>query len=442
MKILSGKAKHKLIQSVLDRKLKGVTASDQYSSTRTEQKENIPEQFYHFDQHPAYLQMQIIHKGAKQFGIGNPFFRVHDGNAGATTTIQNRQLINFASYNYLGLSGHPQVNQAAHEAIETYGTSVSASRPVAGERPIHRALERALADLYQVDDAVVFVSGHATNVSTIGHLFGPKDLILHDELIHNSILVGIQLSGAKRLPFPHNNLAALEKTLQESRESYERVLIVAEGLYSMDGDFPDLPTLIELKKRHKCFLMIDEAHSLGVMGATGKGLREHFALQDDEVDIWMGTLSKSFAGCGGFVAGSSALVEQLKFLAPGFLYSVGIPAQVAAPSLAALQIMLKEPDRVQRLQKHSEFFLAEAKKRGLDTGLCQGFAIVPVITGSSVSAAQLSEKMLARGINVQPIIYPAVPEKTARLRFFLTSEHTEKQMVTALDCLLEELETL
>lgn len=442
MKILSGKAKHKLIQSALERKLKGVTTSTQHSSVLPEPENKISEQFYRFDQHPAYRQLQVIQKGAKQFGVGNPFFRVHEGNAGATTTIQNQQLINFASYNYLGLSGHPLVNQAAHEAIETYGTSVSASRPVAGERPIHRALEKALADLYQVDDAVVFVSGHATNVSTIGHLFGPKDLILHDELSHNSILVGIQLSGAKRLPFPHNNLEALEKTLAESRGAYERVLIVAEGLYSMDGDFPDLPALIELKKKHKCFLMIDEAHSLGVMGASGKGIREHFSIDGNGVDIWMGTLSKSFAGCGGFIAGSSALVEQLKFLAPGFLYSVGIPAQVAAPSLVALQIMLKEPSRVQRLKKRSEFFLQEAKNRGLDTGLCQGFAIVPMITGSSVNAAQLSERLLTRGINVQPIIYPAVPEKTARLRFFLTSEHTETQIVTSLNALAQEFKSL
>ncbi len=445
MKILSNKEKFQLIQNTLGKKLQGVTAAPptpSYPALSKPSSAEIPQKHYRFELNPAYQQIQIINKGAQQLGVENPFFRVHDGNAGATTSIQNKTLINFASYNYLGLSGHPQVNQAAHDAVERYGTSVSASRLVAGERPVHRELERAIADLYQVDDAVVFVSGHATNVSTIGHLFGPKDLVLHDEFIHNSILVGIQLSGAKRMPFPHNDLNSLKKILREARGAYEKVLIAVEGLYSMDGDYPDLPTLIEIRNEHKCFLMVDEAHSLGVMGATGKGLREHFSCNAGDVDIWMGTLSKSFAGCGGFIAGCSALIEQLKFLAPGFIYSVGIPAQVAAPALEALRIMLAEPERVQRLQKLSGFFLSEAKTRGFDTGLSQGFAIIPIITGSSLSAAQLSDRLLHRGINVQPIIYPAVAEKSARLRFFVTSEHTGEQIVETLDALSEELQTI
>lgn len=437
-KILSNKEKQRLIQNTLGKKLQGVATSPVPAALTKHAPAEIPPRHYRFDQDPAYQQMQIISRGAQQLGVENPFFRVHDGNAGATTSIQNKTLINFASYNYLGLSGHPQVNQAAHEAIECYGTSVSASRLVAGERPVHRDLERALAELYEVDDAVVFVSGHATNVSTIGHLFGAKDLVLHDEFIHNSILVGIQLSGARRMPFPHNDLNALKNLLRDARGGYEKVLIAVEGLYSMDGDYPDLPTLIDIKNEHKCFLMVDEAHSLGVMGASGKGLREQFSCDAGEVDIWMGTLSKSLAGCGGFIAGCSALVEQLKFLAPGFLYSVGIPAQVAAPALEALRIMLAEPERVQRLQKLAEFFLNTAKNHGFDTGLSQGLSIVPILTGSSLCAAQLSDKLLHRGINVQPIIYPAVAEKSARLRFFITSDHTAEQIVKTLDILHEE----
>jgi len=419
MKILNDKLKNKLIQNALERKLKDAQAEP--SPLATSGDEDIPEEFCRFDQHPTYRQMQIISKGAEQLGVADPFFRVHDGLAGATTSINGKQLINFGNYNYLGLSGHPEVNAAAQQAIDRYGTSVSASRPTAGERPINLELEKALADLYQVDDALVFISGHATNVSTIGHLFGVRDLIIHDELIHNSVVVGAQLSGAKRLSFPHNNLAALKQLLLDNRRAYERVLIVVEGLYSMDGDFPELPELIQLKQEFKCFLMVDEAHSLGVVGATGKGLMEHFDVTGKDVDIWMGTLSKSLAGSGGYIAGETALIEQLKFLAPGFLYSVGMPAQVTAASLAALNIMLREPERVERLKEISEYFLAEANKRELDTGFCQGYCIVPVITGNSIHAAQLSERMLARGINVQPIIYPAVPEKTARLRFFITS---------------------
>src|SRR5690606_27878399 len=191
------------------------------------------------------------------------------------------------------------------------------------ERPIHRELEQAIAAMYEVDDAIVFVSGHATNVSTIGHLFGPRDLVLHDELIHNSVLQGIQLSGARRLPFGHNDWRALDHILDLQRRDFERVLIVVEGLYGMDGDFPDLPRFIEIKERHKAFLMVDEAHSIGVIGSRGYGIRDHFGIDGRDVDIWMGTLSKSMAGCGGYIAGESALVEHLKFLAPGFLYSVG-----------------------------------------------------------------------------------------------------------------------
>ncbi len=342
--------------------------------------------------------------------------------------IAGIQYINFASYNYLGLSGDPRVSLAAKQAIDKYGTSVSASRLVSGERPIHRELEGAIANIYGVDDAVVMVSGHATNVTTIGHLFGANDLILHDELIHNSSMVGAQLSGAKRLSFPHNDYAALDKLLNEQRHAYEKVLIVIEGLYSMDGDVPNLPEFIAIKQKHQAFLMVDEAHSLGVLGDKGLGIREHFGIDGKAVDIWMGTLSKTLASCGGYIAGESALVEQLKFFAPGFLYSVGMPPQVAAPALAALTILQQEPERTERLKHLSNYFLVKAKAAGINTGLSQGVAIIAAITGSSMSAVRLSHALFAKGINVQPIIYPGVPEKNARLRFFICCDHTEAQI--------------
>jgi 7-keto-8-aminopelargonate synthetase-like enzyme len=179
--------------------------------------------------------------------------------------------------------------EAAKEAIDRYGTSASASRLVSGELAVHRELEQALAAMLGVGDCVVFVSGHATNVSTIGHLFGPKDLIVHDALIHNSALLGIQLSGAHRMPFAHNDWEGLDRLLTQCRMQYERVLIVVEGLYSMDGDMPDLPHFVEIKRRHRAFLMVDEAHSLGVVGRSGRGIQEHFGLSGSDVDIWMGT---------------------------------------------------------------------------------------------------------------------------------------------------------
>ena len=316
---------------------------------------------------------------------------------------------------------------------------MSASRAVSGERPLHRELESALAGVYGVEDAVVFVSGHATNVTAIGHLFGPRDLILHDELIHNSTLQGIALSGARRLPFPHNDWQTLDSLLTAQRRQFERTLIVIEGIYSMDGDFPDLPRFSDLKRRHKAFLMVDEAHSFGVMGETGLGIREHFSLQGDAVDIWMGTLSKTLAGCGGYIAGSTALVEHLKFLAPGFLYSVGMAPPLAAASLAALKHLQNNPQRVATLHARGAEFLRLAREAGIDTGTSAGISVIPAIVGSSVRAARLSAALFDRGINVQPILYPAVPEKLARLRFFMCSEHSEADIRSAVNTLAVEL---
>jgi 8-amino-7-oxononanoate synthase len=422
---LTARLKEKLIQQGLERRLR------QTSQPHAPVQLEIPEQHYRFDLHPGYQQLRIISDGAARLDIGNPFFKVHEGTAGGRTRIAGREYLNFSSYNYLGMTGHPTVHAAAKAAIDRYGTSVSASRPVSGERELHRALESEIAKAYGVDDAVTFVSGHATNVSTIGYLFGPRDLIVHDELIHNSSLQGIQLAGARRLPFPHNDWAALDTLLTQQRRQFERVLVVLEGIYSMDGDFPDLPRFIDIKCRHKTFLMVDEAHSFGVMGATGLGIREHFGLTGDEVDIWMGTLSKSLASCGGYITGSTALVEHLKFLAPGFLYSVGMAPPVAAAALAALQCMRREPDRVATLRKRGALFLELAREAGIDTGSSAGIAVIPAIVGSSTRAARISAALMVKGINVQPILYPAVPEKLARLRFFMCCEHTEEDIRSA-----------
>jgi 8-amino-7-oxononanoate synthase len=399
----------------------------------------VPEALWKFDQHPGYLQVNLIREGARRLDIADPFFRVHDGVAGSLTQMEGRPYVNFSSYNYLGLNGDPRVNAAAEAAIRRYGTSVSASRLVSGERPPHQALERALAEAYGVEACVTFVSGHATNVSTIGSLFGPRDLIVHDALIHNSALLGAQLSGARRIAFPHNDWSALDALLARERRSFQRVLIVLEGLYSMDGDMPELPRFVEIKHRHRAFLMVDEAHSFGVVGRRGLGVREHFGLAGSAVDIWMGTLSKALAGCGGYIAGERALVDIMRHLSPSFVFSVGMPPPVAAASLAALECMLAESWRVAALQSRGREFLRLAVDAGIDTGTSQGYAIVPAITGSSVRAGRLSQAMYERGINVQPILHPAVPENSARLRFFLSSQHTDEQIAGAVRTLAAEL---
>ncbi|WP_459618494.1 aminotransferase class I/II-fold pyridoxal phosphate-dependent enzyme [Bordetella sp. 2513F-2] len=436
---LTAGLKDKLIQQALERKLRqaGQEPSRTAPPDATAPRGAVPDEFTRFDQHPGYRQLRIMNDGAARLGVKSPFFKLHDGTAGAETRIGGKTYVNYASYNYLGMSGDPYVAQAAKDAIDRYGTSVSASRLVSGERPIHRELERALADLCGVDDAVTFVSGHAANVTTIGYLFGPRDLVVHDELIHNSVLQGIQLSGARRLHFPHNDADALDQLLATQRHQFERVLVVLEGIYSMDGDYPDLPRFVEIKRRHRAFLMIDEAHSLGVMGARGHGIREHFGLSGNDVDIWMGTLSKTLAGCGGYIAGETALVEHLKFLAPGFLYSVGMPPPVAAAALASLRRMDQLPERVAVLQARGRYFLEQAQAAGIDTGTSAGLAVVPAITGSSLRAARLSEALFSQGINVQPILYPAVPEKSARLRFFVSCQHTEEQIARTIECLVK-----
>jgi len=437
---LTAVLKDKLIQRGLQRKLQAPPASSAPAALRA--GDTIPEAHYRFALHPGYQQMRLMGDGAARLGVASPFFKLHDGLAGATTQIGGQTYLNYASYNYLGLSGDAQVAQAAKDAIDRYGTSVSASRLVSGERPVHRELERALAALYGVDDAIAMVSGHAANVTTIGHLFGPRDLVVHDALIHNSVLQGIQLSGAHRLFFPHNDWQALDAMLHAQRRRFARVLIVLEGIYSMDGDYPDLPRFVEVKRRHRAFLMVDEAHALGVMGARGHGIREHFGLAGGDVDIWMGTLSKTLAGCGGYIAGEAALVEHLKFLAPGFLYSVGMPPAVAAAALAALRRMQQLPDRVAALQARGRYFLQQARAAALDTGTSTGLAVVPVITGSSLKAARLSAALFAQGINVQPILHPAVPEKSARLRFFISCMHTEAQIAQAVQATARNLYSL
>jgi len=389
-----------------------------------------------------YQEMRKVRAIADVVRLESPFFRIHDGQSGATCDIDGRTYTNFASYDYLGLNGEPSVGAAAKAAIDTYGTSVSASRPTAGDRPLHRRLERRIADHYQAEDALCFVSGHATNVSVIGELLGNGDLILFDALCHNSIALGTKLSPAARQSFPHNDMAALRAILETSRRKFNRVLIVVEGLYSMDGDVAPLPELIDLKTRYGAWLMVDEAHSLGVLGETGRGVFEHFGLSPQAVDIWMGTLSKALSACGGYIAGCRTLIEILRFHASAFMYSVGMAPPVAAAALAALDLMQDEPQRVAALHRIGERFVTACRVAGLNTGASIGRGIGIVIVGDSLKTAKLAENLFARDINTVPVTYPAVPMRAARLRFFLTAKHTDDQVDTTVAAVREELDKL
>lgn len=374
--------------------------------------------------------------------VVNPFFRRHEGHAKATTVIDGNSVINFASYDYAGLNADIRTANAAKAAIDSYGVSPSGSRLVAGERPVHGALEAGLAQLYGVPAAMCFVSGHSTNVSTLGYLMTEGDLILYDSLVHNSIQVGMKLSGAARRAFAHNDLAALETLLIENRSRFRNALIVVEGLYSMDGDTPPLADLIALKHRYGCWLMVDDAHALGCVGATGKGSFEACGIDPRDVDIWMGTLSKTLASTGGYIAGSQALIDVLRGHASGFVFSVALAPALAASALCALQILMAEPDRVQQLQANCALFLQLAAAAGLDTGTAGAYSIVPVMVGDSLLAAKLSERLLARGINALPVMFPAVPMQGARLRFFLSSLHSADQIEAAVTATAQELQIL
>ncbi|QIE55820.1 aminotransferase class I/II-fold pyridoxal phosphate-dependent enzyme [Pikeienuella piscinae] len=401
-----------------------------------------PTKAFDFSTLPIFEQMRFQEAVGQTLGIGTPFFREIEDRAGALCVIDGEERINFASYDYLGLGGHPDVRRAAVKAAEKWGVSANASRLVGGERPYHGELERALAEAYGVEAAVAMVSGHATNVTTIGAMLGPKDLILMDQLIHNSISEGARLSGAARLTFPHNDFEWVDETLSRVRGRYERVLVVVEGLYSMDGDLPDLARFVEVKARHDAWLMVDEAHAFGVLGETGRGIAELQGVDPKTIEIWMGTLSKTLVSCGGYICGSEALIAYLKHKAPGFVFSVGIPAPVAATATAAVKAMLAEPERVARLRANGLRFRDRAKAAGLDIGLTEGYAVTPVIIGDSPRAVVAADRIFQRGVNALPIIFPAVPEQQARIRFFLTADHTEEQIDRAVDVTAEVVREL
>jgi 8-amino-7-oxononanoate synthase len=390
----------------------------------------------------AYRMMQRRIADAAQRGIAMPFFQPRNGMSGATIRWQDRELINYSGYNYLGLSGHPAVSRAAKDAIDRYGTSASASRIVAGEIELHGVLERRLAAFLGTEDCLVFVSGYLTNLTVIGHLFSRPDIIVHDAMAHNSIITGCRLSDARVLGFPHEDWTALDEMLTPLRAGARRGLLVSEGVYSMDGDIIDIGRAVAAKRRHDLMLMVDEAHSFGALGRTGRGVCEHAGVPPGSVDIHMGTLSKSLASCGGYIAGDQSLIDYLRFTAPGFLFSVGLSPADTAAALAALEILEAEPERPRQLQERAGLFRHLARQSGLAVGGAEVSPVVPLVLGNSELCIRLSLALVELGINVQPIIYPAVAEDAARLRFFITHGHTEEQFRATIPQIAQQLEIL
>jgi 8-amino-7-oxononanoate synthase len=343
------------------------------------------------------------------------------------------ELVSFGAYDYLGLAGDPRVRGAAADASLHQGVGVSASRMIGGERDFHATLESDLAAFVGTEASLCLVSGYLTNLSLVSHLLGSRDLLLIDSLSHNSIVAGAAGSRAQTLTFRHNDLDHLEEILATQRPAYARCLIVVEGLYSMDGDIPDLPRLLELKAAHDSWLMVDEAHSIGVLGATGRGISEHCGTDPRAIDLIVGTLSKSFVSCGGFVAGDARVLEWLHFTLPGFVFSVGMAPPIAAAASAALSILRAEPWRIERLRSLSAHFVAEAARLGLDCRPSAGYGVVPLFFRDNIETVTCAEAMLANGFYCPPIVQVGVPRDQPRLRFFLSVSHNETDITAALE---------
>ncbi|PRY36816.1 8-amino-7-oxononanoate synthase [Umezawaea tangerina] len=393
-----------------------------------------------FEQWPEYVALRQRRQQV-ELGGANPYNRLHEGYNSGRTTVGGVRVVNFAAFNYLALSNHPRVREAAKAAVDRYGTSASATPLLCGETPLLEELTTGIADFLGTEAAVVFAGGHATNVATVGHLFGPPDVILHDQWIHDSVVRGCVLSGARRQPFPHNDWGALDQRLRLVRDRHRRALVVVEGVYSQDGDIPDLPRFVEVAKRHDAMIMVDEAHSVGVLGATGAGIGEHFGVDRADVDLWMGTLSKALGSLGGYIAARGPVVEYLRYTTPLHIFSTGISPANAAAALEAIRVIRDEPERVARVRELAEFLRTAARARGLDTGVSRESAVVPIVLGDWEVTMAVSNALLAAGVNVMPIGYPAVAQDQCRLRFFANADHGEDDIEYALDRVVEAIRT-
>jgi 8-amino-7-oxononanoate synthase len=358
---------------------------------------------------------------------GNPWFAPLD-RLQADAIKNGGTLVSFANYDYLGISDHPAIRQAAHTALDRVGVGALGSRLVGGERLIHAAFEEALAKFVGTEACLTLVSGYLTNLTTISHLLGKRDLILYDELSHNSIVAGVASSRATSVEFRHNDMEHLRYLLQEGRAKHRNCLIVVESLYSMDGDLVDLPEILNLKDEFGCWLLIDEAHSIGVLGKSGRGVCEHFGVDPKRIDLIIGTLSKTFVSCGGFICAQKLVLDWMKYMLPGFVYSVGLPPVIAGAAGAALELIAAEPQRVAKLQANASRFLEKAREAQLSTGPAEGYAIVPVMFPDMKTTMAASAHLLKNGIYAPPIVQMGVPKGLPRIRFFISARHTFEQI--------------
>jgi glycine C-acetyltransferase len=335
----------------------------------------------------------------------------------------------YASYSYLGLVGHPRINAAAKAAVDQYGTGTHGVRLLAGSLVLHKELEETIAEFKRAEAAITYSSGYVTNLTVVSTLLGRGDYVISDKLNHASIVDGCMMSGAKFLRFRHNDMQALEGRLQQVPDGAAK-LVVADAVFSMDGDVIDFPKLVELCRKYNAWLMVDEAHSVGVLGKTGRGIEEHFGLEGT-IDIKMGTLSKTIPSVGGYVAGQEELINYLRHASRAYIFSAALPPAQAAASKEAFRVILDEPWRVEKLRANTQQFIQGLKARGFDTLYTQT-AIVPVLCGEDEKAYAMTREAQHRDTFVLPVVSPAVPPGLARLRATVTAAHEPEDIEKAM----------
>lgn len=347
-------------------------------------------------------------------------------------TINGRKMLQFASYAYLNLLGHPKIRAAARAALEEFGPGTHGVRILAGTTRIHVELEQTIARFKGTEDAMALSSGYVTNLGVIAALLGRNDVVISDKLNHASIVDGCLLSRAKFVRFEHNDMGALEKVLFEAPRKSGK-LVVVDAVFSMDGDIINLPEIIRLCRKYEAMLMVDEAHSVGVLGETGHGILEHFGLEDNNgIDINMGTLSKTIPSIGGYIAGSSGLITYLKHSVRAFIFSAALPPASAAAAKASFEVIEEEPERVKALQANVDYFIKGLQERGFNT-LNSETPIVPIIAGDDGPAWMMAKLSQNEDIFVLPVVAPAVPAGTSRLRANVTAGHTREEIERAMD---------
>lgn len=349
---------------------------------------------------------------------------------GARVLVNGRDMGMYASYGYLGLLGHPRIGAAAKAAVDKYGTGTHGVRTLAGTLKIHNELEETIADFKHAEASVTYSSGYATNLSVVSTLMGRGDYVLSDKLNHASIVDGCLMSGAEFRRFRHNDMEDLEKRLQNVPSDRAK-MVISDSVFSMDGDIIDLPKVVELCQKYNAWLMIDEAHSVGVLGATGRGIEEHFGM-NDVIDIKMGTLSKTIPSVGGYVAAKQEIISYLRHASRAYIFSAALPPAQAAAANEAFKVILDEPWRMEKLNKNTKQYIDGLKSMGFDTMLTET-AIVPVLCGSDERAFALTREAQHHDVFVLPVVSPAVPEGLARLRATITAAHETDEIDYAME---------